>query len=61
MGEEGSRLRRIGVQVIETQPSSVPAGTRPQIEAGRSEEWFEEMMEDGQNKEGSTRRGLQGY
>ena len=41
-GEEEAWWRRKGCQEMETQLPPGPAGTRPQVEAGRGEEWFKE-------------------
>ena len=39
--EEACRRRTVG-QELEARPPSVPSRTRPQVEAVRGEEWFEE-------------------
>ena len=41
-GEEEARQRSTGGQELEARPPSGPAGTGPQVEAGREEEWFKE-------------------
>ena len=57
--EEVSQCRGAVLQGIQTQLSSVLAGTGPQVEAVRGGGWFKEMAEDGQYQEGIIHRSLQ--
>ena len=45
-GEEEARRRRTGDQELEARLPSGPAGTGPQVEAGRGEEWFKEWWKN---------------